>query len=451
MSYAINARYCAVSLVTLVLLVRSAALPQEGDAGAVRRLMDSVSISRLASHVALLQYAGGHRSRVTFTPGNDSAAVYIRHAFDGMQHLTTVQNDLFFIPSATPPFNSKVLMNIVGTLRGHVDASKVIVVGAHFDCSASRMTPDWSAHWDTVRAPGADDNATGVAALLEVARILSDTSTGFSNDHTIRFIAFGAEESGPAYAGAASHSGSVHWAQAAKSRGEDVVGMISVDMIGYNAQHLFQSVVTNAASTSLANTFNTVNDSNHVGLTLNLTSRPNDAYSDHFSFWLAGYPAICLIEYAWPWNPYVLYQPNPVYHTSFDTIGTVNMELVRRVTQLIVGAVASMTGKVTGIGREAEGPPLPSACTLFQNYPNPFNPTTVVSYLLPVAGRVELVVYDLLGREVLIPVNEREPAGDHSVMIDGRGLASGVYLYRLVAVPDGGQAIGLTRRMVLVK
>jgi hypothetical protein len=83
---------------------------------------------------------------------------------------------------------------------------------------------------------------------------------------------------------------------------------------------------------------------------------------------------------------------------------------------------------------------------LLQNYPNPFNPTTVVRYQLPVASDVRLSVYDLLGREVAVLVNERKPAGLYSVDFAGNGLASGVYIYRIVA----GNFVS-TRKMILMK
>jgi len=86
----------------------------------------------------------------------------------------------------------------------------------------------------------------------------------------------------------------------------------------------------------------------------------------------------------------------------------------------------------TGVD-EVEG--VPRSFALEQNYPNPFNPTTVVSYRLPVAGNVRLVVYDLLGREVSVLENERRDAGVHEVKFDGAGLASGVYFYRLQVRP----------------
>jgi hypothetical protein len=76
---------------------------------------------------------------------------------------------------------------------------------------------------------------------------------------------------------------------------------------------------------------------------------------------------------------------------------------------------------------------IPVLVHLYQNYPNPFNPTTVISYQLPVVSNVRLGVYDLLGREVSVLVNEKKNAGVHEVKFDASGLSSGVYFYRLTA------------------
>jgi hypothetical protein len=96
---------------------------------------------------------------------------------------------------------------------------------------------------------------------------------------------------------------------------------------------------------------------------------------------------------------------------------------------------------------------MPKTFMLSQNYPNPFNPATVISYQLSVNSYVTLKVYDLLGREVAILVNERKDAGRYSVQWDARlrsanfgGLASGVYFYTLQA----GEYRD-TKRMLLLK
>jgi aminopeptidase N len=70
--------------------------------------------------------------------------------------------------------------------------------------------------------------------------------------------------------------------------------------------------------------------------------------------------------------------------------------------------------------------------TLLQNYPNPFNPTTTIVYYLAHAGNVKLAVYDSMGKEVMVPVNEYSSPGVHEVKINAASLASGVYYYKLV-------------------
>ena len=76
---------------------------------------------------------------------------------------------------------------------------------------------------------------------------------------------------------------------------------------------------------------------------------------------------------------------------------------------------------------------VPTEFGLSQNYPNPFNPTTDISFQLPVASNVRLTVYDILGCEVAVLVNERKAPGSYNVQFNGSGLASGVYLCRLQA------------------
>ena len=77
----------------------------------------------------------------------------------------------------------------------------------------------------------------------------------------------------------------------------------------------------------------------------------------------------------------------------------------------------------------------PLEFALLQNYPNPFNPFTTINYQLPISNFVTVKVYDPLGREIAVLVNEQKDAGYHSVQFDGSHLSSGVYFYRLSVVP----------------
>jgi arylsulfatase B len=88
----------------------------------------------------------------------------------------------------------------------------------------------------------------------------------------------------------------------------------------------------------------------------------------------------------------------------------------------------------------------PTGYHLETAYPNPFNPATVIRYHLPGPTAVRLVVYDLLGREVLRLVEGTQPAGEHAVTFEARNLPSGMYLYQLQA---GGVVV--TRQMLLLK
>ena len=93
---------------------------------------------------------------------------------------------------------------------------------------------------------------------------------------------------------------------------------------------------------------------------------------------------------------------------------------------------------------------LPEQFYLGQNYPNPFNPSTLIPYRLPVPIRVRLEVFNVLGQRMATLVDAEQPAGFHTATWDGtdaagRGVAAGLYLYRLV-----GDGVRLTRSMVLL-
>ena len=95
----------------------------------------------------------------------------------------------------------------------------------------------------------------------------------------------------------------------------------------------------------------------------------------------------------------------------------------------------------------------PERFNLNQNFPNPFNPTTTIEYQLAENSVVSLIVYDVLGRRIRTLVEREQRSGVHRVIFDSVGLASGLYLYRLVASPreNPGAAVEQTRKMFLLK
>ncbi len=99
---------------------------------------------------------------------------------------------------------------------------------------------------------------------------------------------------------------------------------------------------------------------------------------------------------------------------------------------------------VTGVG--GNGTDEPNTYELLQNFPNPFNAGTVIHYTLPTPQFAMLQVFDLLGREVAMLVNEPKPAGEHTVRFDAGVRASGMYIYRLTAGP-----YVLSNKMLLIR
>jgi subtilisin-like proprotein convertase family protein len=100
---------------------------------------------------------------------------------------------------------------------------------------------------------------------------------------------------------------------------------------------------------------------------------------------------------------------------------------------------------VTGVG-DPSITGIPNRFMLYQNYPNPFNPVTTVKYDLAKDVKVKITVYDLLGREVAVPVNEFKKAGSYSMKFDGTQMASGIYFYKI----EAGNFVE-TKKMILVK
>jgi hypothetical protein len=87
-------------------------------------------------------------------------------------------------------------------------------------------------------------------------------------------------------------------------------------------------------------------------------------------------------------------------------------------------------GTLVGI---SENPAIPKRFALSQNYPNPFNPSTTIKYQLPKESLVKITVFDVLGKQVGVLVNEKKNAGFYEVDFNSEGLASGLYLYKIEA------------------
>ncbi len=187
--------------------------------------------------------------------------------------------------------------NVVATLTGTLFPNRQVVICGHYD-STSPMPMSL--------APGADDNASGTAAVLEIARVLAASPL----DYSLKFICFSAEEWGL--------YGSKHYAEEAAGTGQDIAAVINMDMIAYPDRNPWRfDVIVNGDSSDLGARYR-VNAIQYAGLTVNVITMGYWPYSDHSPFWDRGYKALCVIENESPSNPY--------YHQTTDTVETLNLD-----------------------------------------------------------------------------------------------------------------------------
>ena len=368
---------------------------------AIAEMISHISDSTMLYSIACLQSFG---TRYSYASTRPAVAEWIRGRFLGAG-FTDVAFDSF-------QYSGHTMANVVATIHGSSDSE--IVVGAHYDSYSQSPWED---------APGADDDASGTSAVLEMARVIS--TSGYTPASTIRFIAFSAEEQGLV--------GSKAYAQKAKNAGRNIRAMLNFDQIG-NRSVGDQSVAIvwytggealAASATAVTSQYTTLEPVLVKGFS------PS---TDSYSFYAQGYPAVWWFES----------QGTPFYHTTGDIVDFIDKEYAAEMARSALALVLTLD-KVTGVDYPlAEA--LPTTVQLHQNYPNPFNPSTTIRYELPWSSDVRLTVYDLLGREVSVLVNERRIAGSQEVKFDAAGLSSGMYFYCLTA----GDFVQ-SRKMVLMK
>ncbi len=418
----------------------------------IENLINQVSADNIRAHIESLADAGGHNSRVTYTPGGYWGADYIKQQMDSFTGLDSVAYDTFYINTAPSPYDTIALTNVVGFIDGSLQNNQYYMVGGHLDATANLDgSLNWDTEWETARARGADDNASGIAATLEIARILSDPANGFSSQASIRFAAFGAEERHPAYTN--NHWGSRFYAQNAFIDGDDILGVYVLDMIGYNntGNHYF-NIVSDINSRPLGTNYLETRDVYSIAIDSNSEPFPSATYSDHDQFWIYRYPAILVIENAPPWeNNSPWYNANPFYHRQSDSTSTVNIDQVVKIAQVTLATIASLSNQVTSLPVSNDPPLAAKSFSLLQNYPNPFNATTRLRYQLLYAGNMSLEIYDIEGKRVRTLQKTHLPPGEyhqewHGDDEYGQTLPSGLYFLSLTYENQR-----VVRKMILMK
>ena len=210
------------------------------------------------------------------------------------------------------------LANIVGELPGSDPTLPSIVVGAHYDSIA---TLDPSQNWDPTvdPAPGADDDASGVVAVLELARVLGAWEGG--HERTIRFVLFDAEEYGLI--------GSFEHTSLLADEGGEVELAYSLDPIGYNPGGAYVLWSTYDARWPI-HSATLVDIAEGIASPLSVQSVDQetiggDMRSDHYPFWFREMPAIHLGSFPQP----------STYHTMNDSLDNVDLDYHQAVVSLV--------------------------------------------------------------------------------------------------------------------
>ena len=178
-----------------------------------------------------------------------------------------------------------VMRNVVATLPGKgPNKDRIYLMVGHYDSIASK-TPGWDGGWRRMAAPGASDNASGIAEMLETARILSQQDFDF----TVRFVAFSGEE--------LFLFGSKHYAQLVQERGDDIAGVLNFDLLGHDPDgNLDIHVLGDEQSQWLVNAFGAAAERYRLPIDLRLKNDPSFIFSDHSPFWDIGIPAVMVSE-----------------------------------------------------------------------------------------------------------------------------------------------------------
>jgi Zn-dependent M28 family amino/carboxypeptidase len=313
-------------LVFLAIWLLTIRMPGRSFAGALPPLTAAQRTlhDNLARHVATLAGDIGERSTRTYS-ATRRAAAYVaaelgRLGYDVVTHEFEA--------------HGRTQRNLEATLPGVAHAQQIVLVGAHYDTA-----PD---------APGADDNASGVAAVLELARLLHDARPA----RTIRFVAFATEEP-PSFPTA--DMGSRHYADMARARHDSIVAMLCVESIGYydpepGSQRYpfplnlaypdrgdFIGFVSNLRSAALLRRAIAAFRDSTPFPTQGAAAPwwvPGVWWSDHWAFWRRGYRAIMITDTA-PFR-------NPFYHTPEDTPDKLDLPRMTRVVDGLARVVKQL-------------------------------------------------------------------------------------------------------------
>lgn len=272
----------------------------------IQAAVDAVQASNLQASVSSL---ASYPSRCSTTSNAIAARNWIVQQLQASGYTPSLQS-----------FSGSYSENVIAELPGTTVPDEIIVIGAHYDSIASSCS----------NAPGADDNATGTAGVIEAARVLASAGP---YERTIRFILFSAEENGLV--------GSNYSASQSAAGGENVVAMLNTDMSAYRASGDTRDVdfVTNNTTAALRN-FCAQVGAQYVPGWASTSGSLSGGTSDHQSYFQAGFPAVFYFEDVGQYCPWI--------HTSGDSYpaATNDFLLSQMIVRGIVAAAATMAEPV---------------------------------------------------------------------------------------------------------
>ena len=281
----------------------------------IREMMDQVNMDSLEATVQHLQ---DYTSRIWDSNNAFATSDWIAERMEALG--LEVEQQPFY--ANTWLGSGQAAPNVIGIQRGTLYPNTYVVCGSHFDSFS------WEAMYGSGNAPGADDNATGVASVLESARIM----TQYEFEYSIVYCAYGCEEMGL--------YGSAAYATRCQSQGMDIIGYFNNDMNGYlyGDQIHIDLIYPNSVEPigtyymNVANVYFPEMPVRHVNF--------NEGDSDHTSFNNHGYLGI------YPFEDYQHYSPN--IHTSQDLIGpSVNsFGMSQRYCQMNIGCLAEIANPI---------------------------------------------------------------------------------------------------------
>lgn len=300
-------------------LTRPVIIPDDGSGRAFGDELD-VDKARAAEMVdrnrimGTVTHLSSYHSRYIGYPDNLTACNWIEDGFDDNFRCTT-ELDYF---EADPPgaYGPYTVPNVLCTLPGITLPDEYVIVCAHVDS----IDPECYTNPNTL-APGADDNATGVAAVMEAARILSR----FAFDRSVIFAAWNAEEIGLV--------GSDYYLGNAYDDGMNIYCGLNGDVLGYDADELKDCTVIRGAGDSEFYQILADNIEDYTTLEWEIGY---SGYSDQASFWKYGYDATALYE--------GIGDGNPVINTRYDVIDLIHPDFFEQVVRGFVATAFELAG-----------------------------------------------------------------------------------------------------------